>query len=251
MNARNSTANMQTSDRARAGPRHPGKAQAIDYGVEQLGIQSFASLEGGQAYGQWAFYAIDKPTVERGALVDLSPRRARGHLLSAIEQAAERPGMRVLDGTYSDPRTVTEIGQVDAILLFDVLLLMVNPDWDEVLELYAPATSSFVIANPQWERGETTVRLIELGRERYLEAVLPAKVHSELFDRLDEWHQGQDRLGRDITGVWQWGITDGDLKAKLSELGFSLEREWSLNRPPATDGFVIKTFVFRRRTAHP
>jgi hypothetical protein len=135
---------------------------------------------------------------------------------------------------------------VDAILFFDVLLRMVDPDWDRVLELYAPTTTCFVIANPQWERGETTVRLIDLGRDGYLEAVPPAKVHSELFDRLDEWHPGQYRPYRDITGVWQWGITDGDLKAKMGELGFSLEREWSLNRHPAADGFVIKTFVFSR-----
>jgi GT2 family glycosyltransferase len=236
----------QAPSRAQTGMLPPGKARAIDYAVEHLGIESFASVEGGPAYGQGAFYTIDRPTVQRGALVDLSPRRARGQLLSTIEQAAERPGMRVLDGAFSDPRTVTEIGQVDAMLFFDVLLRMVDPDWDQVLELYAPATSCFVIANPQWERGEATVRLIDLGREKYLEAVPPAEVHSELFDRLDEWHPGQDRPYRDITGVWQWGITDADLKAKLGELGFSLEREWSLNRHPTADGFVINTFVFSR-----
>jgi Sulfotransferase family len=224
----------------------PGKAGAIDYAVEQLGVESFASLEIATAYGQWAFYTIDKPTVQHGALVDLSPRRARGHLLSAIEQAGERPGMRVLDGAFWDPRAVAEIGQVDAILLFDVLMLIVDPDWDRVLELYAPATSCFVIANPQWERGGTTVRLIDLGREKFLEAVPPAKVHSELFDHLDEWHAGQDRPRRDITGIWQWGITDADLEAKMDELGFSLVREWSLSPPPETEGFVDKTFVFSR-----
>jgi Sulfotransferase family len=239
-------ASLQGSARARTGAPHPGKAQAIDYAVEQLGVESFASLEIAGAYGQWAFHTIDKRTVQSGALVDLSPRRARSHLLSAIEQAAERPGMRVLDGAFSDPRTVTEIGEVDAILLFDVLLLAVDPDWDQVLELYAPVTSGFVIANPQWERDKTTVRLIDLGREEYLEAVPPAKAHRELFDRLDEWHPGQHRPRRDITGIWQWGITDADLGAKMDELGFSLEREWSLDPPRKTKGFTYKTFVFTR-----
>jgi hypothetical protein len=242
----NGAASAEASPRERTGAPHPGKAQAIDYAVEQLGIESFASLEIAEAYGQWAFYTIDKPTVRRGALVDLRPRRARGHLLSAIEQAAEHPGMLVLDGAFSDPRTVTQLGQVDALLLYDVLLLMVDPDWDQVLELYAPATSCFVIANPQWERGEATVRLIDLGREKYLEAVPPAKPHSEFFDHLDEWHPGQHRPYRDITGVWQWGITDVDLEAKMGDLGFSLEHGWNLNRHPRANGFVIKSFVFSR-----
>ena len=184
--------------------------------------------------------------MERGALVDVSPRRAGDQLLNVIEQAAERPGMEVLDGSFADPATVADLGQVDAILLFDVLVGMVDPDWDRVLEMYAPATSSFVIANPQWELGETTVRLIDLGREKYLEAVPPAKFHTELFDRLDEWHPGQHRPYRDTAGIWQWGITDADLAAKLDELGFSLKHEWSLDPPVQTKGFVNKTFVFSR-----
>jgi hypothetical protein len=237
---------MQASARAQPNAPHPGKAQAIDYAVEQLGIESFASLEFDGIFGEWAFYTIDKPTVQHGALVDARARRARADLLSAIELAAERPGMRVLDRAFSDPRTVSEIGEVDAILLFDVLHHMVDPEWDQVLDLYAPVTASFVIANPQWERDETTVRLIDLGREQFLEAVPPTDTHAELFDRLDDWHKGQQRLYRDATDVWQWGVTDADLKAKLGELGFSVKREWEVSRPPQAKGFVNKAFVFSR-----
>jgi hypothetical protein len=103
-----------------------------------------------------------------------------------------------------------------------------------------------VIANPQWERDETTVRLIDLGREQFLEAVPPTDTHAELFDRLDDWHKGQQRLYRDATDVWQWGVTDADLKAKLGELGFSVKREWEVSRPPQAKGFVNKAFVFSR-----
>ena len=154
--------------------------------------------------------------------------------------------MIVLDGSFSDPETVAEIEQVDAMLLMDVLHRMVDPDWDEVLELYAPVTSSFVIANPQWERGETTVRLIDLGRDEYFKVVPPASRHGELFDRPDAWHAGQPRLRRDAPHVWQWGITDADLEAKLGELGFSLQQQRSFRPPEGADGFVNKTFVFGR-----
>ncbi len=172
--------------------------------------------------------------------------RAGDQLLNVIEHASERPGMEVLDTSFADPDTVSDLGQVDAILLFDVLVGMVDPDWDQLLELYAPATSSFVIANPQWELSETTVRLIDLGRERYLEAVPSAKFHTELFDRLDEWHPGQHRPYRDTRGLWQWGITDADLVTKLDALGFAMEQEWSLNSPVGTTGFLNKAFVFSR-----
>jgi hypothetical protein len=233
---------------AQAQPKgpHPGKAQAIDWAVEQLGIESFASLEFDGVLGEWAFYAIDKPTVQHGALVDARARRARAHLLSAVELAAEYPGMRVLDRAFADQSTVSEIGEVDAILMFDVLHHMVDPDWDQLLDLYAPVTSTFVIANPQWERSETTVRLIDLGREQFLDAVPPTESHTELFDRLDDLHKGQQRLFRDGTHVWQWGITDADLKAKLGELGFSVQHEWELGRLPQAEGFVNKVFVFSR-----
>jgi len=237
---------MQASAGAQPKAPHPGKAPAIDYAVEELGIESFASLEFDGIFGEWAFYTIDKPTIQHGALVDARARRARAHLLSAIELAAERPGMRVLDRAFSDPRTVSEIGEVDAILLFDVLHHMVDPAWDQVLDLYAPVTSSFVIANPQWERGETTVRLVDLGREQFLEAVPPTDTHAELFDRLDDWHKGQQRLYRDATHVWQRGITDADLKAKLGELGFSVKHEREVGRPSQAKGFVNKAFVFSR-----
>jgi GT2 family glycosyltransferase len=240
------TGRAQAAGPVQTGGPPAAKARAIDYVVDQLGIESFASLEHGSDYGQYAFYTIDKPEVQRGALVDLSPGRAGDQLLNVIEQAAERPGMEVLDSSFADPDTVTCLGQVDAILLFDVLLAMVDPDWDQVLEMYAPATSCFVIGNPQWELAETTVRLVDLGRERYLEAVPPGRFHTELFDRLDEWHPGQHRPYRDTRGIWQWGITDADLVAKLDELGFSLKHEWSLTPPVQTKGFLNKAFVFTR-----
>ncbi len=242
--------------KAPAGPPRPaapggGKLAAIDYAVEELGIESFASLERGQAYGQYAFYAIAKDGVERGALIEVGATRAGDFLLSAIEQAAEKPGIEILDGDFADPETIRKVGRVDAVFLYDVLLRLVAPDWDEVLELYAPVTSAFVIANPQWE-GDETVRLPELGRERFLEVVPPWPSHRRLFDRLDEWDAAESRRLRDTSQAWQWGITDADLEAKLSALGFAMVREWRLNRPPQSSGFVNKAFVFRRAaTAKP
>lgn len=230
-------------------PLPAGKARAIDYVVDELGVESFASLETGSAHGQYAFYAIEKAGVQRGTLVDVSARQPGALLLSTLDRAAEHPGMRVLDGAFADARTLTEIGEVDAVLLFDVLLRLVEPDWDRTLELYAPITSSFVIANPQWEGDGETTRLIELGREKFLEAVPPWGPHLELFDRLHEWHSSQQRPYRDTTDVWQWGITNSDLETKMAELGFSLARQWDLHPVPGATGFTNKALTFTRSDA--
>jgi Glycosyltransferase like family len=241
------TPEIETSSNGQTGTQVPGGMRlAVDYAVEQLGIESFASLELGATCGQVAFYTLKKPGVRQGALIDAGLVRAGDSMLSVIELASEHPGMRVLDGAASDPSTVTEIGQVDAILLSDVLVRLVDPDWNQVLEMYAQATSAFLITNPQWEDSEASIRLIELGRERYLKAVPPWPGIQTLFDRLDKWDSAQGRRYRDGSNVFQWGITDTDLVAKMSELGFSLERDWSLNQPPNTRGFINKAFVFRR-----
>ncbi|MEK6250802.1 MAG: glycosyltransferase [Actinomycetota bacterium] len=225
----------------------PGLGRAaIDCAFEDLGIESFASLEVGQACGQYAFYAIAQPGVERGRLINAGPTLPSAYLLSAIELAAERPGMDVVEGSVSDPETIAAIGQVDAVLLLDVLLHLVDPDWDDVLELYAPSTSSFVIANPQWERGDATVRLLDLGREKFLEAVPPWLGNVDLLDHLDEWDPAQQRPYRDSAQAWQWGITDADLRAKMDDLGFACVWELRLDQHPETDGFIDKAFVFAR-----
>lgn len=47
--------------------------------------------------------------------------------------------------------------------------------------------------------------------------------------------------------IWQWGITDSDLLAKMGALGFELEHEATLNPFWGTNGFVNKAFVFEHR----
>ena len=220
---------------------------AIDFAIKELGIASFADLDVGTTYGEHALYAIERPTVRSGALADARPTRARAEFLDAIDHAAERPGLRVVDGDAFDADTIDEIGEVDAVFLFNVLLHAVTPDWDRVLELYGAVTSCFVIANPQWRSGTETMRLIDLGRDRYLETVPTSAANREIFERLDEWSPAEQRPYRDSRAIWQWGITDAALKAKLEELGFGLDVERGHGAFAEADEFENKTFVFSRR----
>jgi hypothetical protein len=218
-----------------------GKLDAIDYAHTYLKIRSFADLGGiGSVFGQYSFYAIEKPGIDCGILVDLESNDWMQ------EQVAQRDGLSVIRGNFTSSEIADAVGDIDAVLLFDVLLHQVRPDWNHVLELYAPQTQCFIIANPQWEQTAETVRLIELGRERYLNAVPPSKRHEELFDRLDQVFEHFGRPFRDCPHVWQWGITDEDVLSTLGRLGFRLD--YMARHAPfwGANGFVNKAFVFSR-----
>ena len=80
-----------------------------------------------------------------------------------------------------------QIGKVDAITLFDVLLHQVNPDWDEILEMYAPSTTYFIIYNQQFVAADKTVRLLDLGYEDFFKNVPRAKdnpLYKEVFEKM-------------------------------------------------------------------
>jgi hypothetical protein len=48
----------------------------------------------------------------------------------------------LIEGNFGSPAVAQQLQNVDAILLFDVLLHQVSPDWDEILDLYATRTTS-------------------------------------------------------------------------------------------------------------
>jgi hypothetical protein len=67
--------------------------------------------------------------------------------------------VELVEGNFGDDGVASLVGQVDAVLMFDVLLHQVSPsDWRRVLSLYAPRTQAFALVGPWW-RGETTIRL--------------------------------------------------------------------------------------------
>ena len=121
---------------------------------------------------------------------------------------------------FGEPAITAQVGKVDAIVMFDVLLHQVAPDWHEVLELYAANTRAFVLAGPWYNEGADSVRLLDLGGA--LATVPSQDTHEGLFGRLDEINPRRGRPWRDVHDIWQWGITDEDLRRRMRALGFSL-----------------------------
>jgi hypothetical protein len=189
----------------------------------------------------YALHLARKPGVERVLAVD------ENFTPAASAAVARRRNAEQLEGNFADERVREAVGPVDAIMMFDVLLHQVAPDWDELLERWAAQTSCVILAGPWYRAGRgETVRLIELGEERYLDIVCEQEIHAGLFERLDQVNEQRGRPWRDVHDIWQWGITDADLRERMAGLGFELafyENHGSWRGLPA---FSSGAYVFAR-----
>jgi hypothetical protein len=221
------------------------KLEVIDYCFEQLGARSFADLGGVWGIdGAYARYATDAHSPERGVVVDESFTERY------LELERTLPGLTHLRGNFGQPDVARSLGELDVAMFFDVLLHQVDPDWDQVLAIYAPICRRIAIVQPQWN-GPETVRLLELGEAAYVAAIpedeaAHGSVYDGLFERLDEINEQRGRPWRNVHDIWQWGITDRDLIDRMAELGFGLRL--SENKGPwrGLEQFHEGAFVFER-----
>jgi hypothetical protein len=220
------------------------KKELIDYVGESLGARSFADLGGVWAVnGTYSFHALSNG-FEQGTLVDT-------HLTEALaDRAALEPRLRVIQGNFGDASVAASVGQVDAVLLFDVLLHQVAPDWREVLSMYAAHTDCYVIVNPQWIGRERVVRLLDLGEDEYFQNVPHQRdegIYEDLFERLDQVHPDHGgRPWRDVHHIWQWGLSDASLVGALHDLGYRIQRFVNNGAFCGLPRFECHGFVFAR-----
>ncbi len=199
----------------------PDKLKLIDFAFSNLPLKSFADLGGvwGVNAG-YTFYTLKNYTVARACLVDTNFNEI------VRQEKKKYPRLQIIEGNFGDPAVAATVGRVDVIFLFDVLLHQVKPDWDEILQMYASRTNTFIIFNQQYVDAARTVRLLDLGKEEYFR-IIPHSIeegqYRQVFEKMYEMHPVHNRIYRDIHNVWQWGITDADLRAKMSELGFEMK----------------------------
>lgn len=158
-----------------------------------------------------------------------------------------------MQGNFGDKHIAREVGQVDAIILFDVLLHQVTPDWDQILEMYAPQTQCLIIFNQQWIGSNFTVRLLDLGEKEYFQNVphtSTEKPYDDLFQKLYQKHPDHDRIWKDVHHIWQWGITDDDLLSKVEVLGFRMQFYKNCGKIGNLNNFENHAFVFSKSSSH-
>jgi hypothetical protein len=217
------------------------KLEALDVAHRRFRLRSAADLGAVWAVdAAYTFHLADQAGVESVTAVD------DDFTATATRAASRRDNVRLLRGNFGDATVAAQVGQVDAVVMFDGLLHQVSPDWDEVLELYAPSTRVFVLAGPWYTASPTSVRLLDLGEERYLATVPSQVTHDGLFDRLDEINPTRHRPWRDVHDIWQWGITDQDLRQRMRSLGFTLAHFENHGAWRSLSSFDNAAYVFAR-----
>lgn len=226
-------------------PLVQSKLDIIDIAINRMKVQTFADLGGvwGVEAG-YTFYALSRGA-KAGVLVDT-------HLTDTVlEKARGYPQLRVIGGNFGATAVASEVGEVDAVFLFDTLLHQVAPDWDSILELYSRYARCLLIYNQQWIGRGRRVRLLDLGEEEYFRNVPHAPgegPYAGLFAKLHTLHPDHgDRLWRDAHHIWQWGITDADLLGKMQDLGYRFRFFANDGRFGQLDNFENHAFVFSRR----
>jgi glycosyltransferase involved in cell wall biosynthesis len=208
---------------------------------------SFADLGGvWNVDGAYTFYTLNEFGARNAFLVDLNFTEA------SIFKSQAEGALKLIRGDFGEKSVVQQIGNVDAIFLFDVLLHQVKPDWNDILKAYSEHTRYIVIHNQQWTGSEHTVRLLDLGRDEYFKNIPPGHeelpTYMALFDKIkEETDPCETRSSRDTPSVWQWGITDRDLIETMDKLGFKMQYYKNSGRFGSLPNFENHGFVFQKK----
>lgn len=114
------------------------KLALINFAFTSQKALSFADLGGVWGVdGGYTFYTLDTFNPTKGILVDAHPTEL------TLLQSKEYSQIRFIKGNFGEKSISQEVGPIDAVFLFDVLLHQVAPNWDEVLEIYSHQTQYF------------------------------------------------------------------------------------------------------------
>jgi len=213
------------------------KTNLIDMYFKKPNHTSFADLGGvwGVEAG-YTFYTLQKYKITKGYLFDEDIHAC------VKTEANQYSQLELHEMDFRSPKAVEKIPHVDAIFLFYILLHQVNPNWDELLKMYAPKTDAFLIVAPQWD-GEKTIRLFDLGKDEYFKQVPHEPTYGKHYPKLfgPQHHEVEN-----VSNIWQWGITDKDLIDVMHQMDFHLtfyaqHEQWGKSR------FMDTSFIFERR----
>jgi hypothetical protein len=222
------------------------KLKLIDFSLRTAypSARTFADLGGvWKVNGGYSRYAARRPQITRGFLVDTDfPPQVR-------TQLEREPRLQLISGDFTSNDVAQQIGQVDVVFLFDVLLHQANPSWVDVLGMYARIAPCISIFNQQYVRGNSTVRLTSLSLDEYMSIAPKGRedVYRYVYAHADEIHPEYRKPWRDIHNVFQWGITDNDLRRVMSMLGYREVFYRSYGRFSDLPAFENHGFVFVRR----
>jgi hypothetical protein len=205
--------------------------------------KSFADLGGvWRVNAAYTIHTLKRCGAQRGVLVDTD------YPDGLKEKVRKYPQLTVVEGDFGLAATAKAVGDVDVTYLFDVLLHQANPDWDDVLSLYANSTRCFVIYNQQFIRGDDAVRLTDLPFKEYVELTSDYRYELQryVYDHKAEMHPQYNKPWGDIHNIAQWGITDRALRSTMADLGYKEVHFSNHGRFLDLPAFENHAFVFCR-----
>lgn len=195
------------------------KLRLIDHTFKKIipEARTFADLGGvWNVNAGYTLYTLRNHAITKGMLVDTNFPDGLQETLSQYKN------LSVIHGDFSHDDTVAAVGKSDVVFFFDVLLHQANPSWSDILKKYAANVSCFVIFNQQYIRGTKTVRLTDLPIDEYI-AIAPQgreATYRYVYDHAREIHPEYNKPWKDIHNIFQWGITDEDLRSTMEGFGF-------------------------------
>ena len=201
-------------------PVDPNKMQLAILAASKHHVRSFADL--GACWGVNAGYSIgllDSFPIDLGFVVDQTVTSL------SRERGKKFPQLQFVTGLLGDTDVISNIPSLDALLMYDILLHQVAPNWDDFLTRWSKKARVLVIYNQMWAQTEKTIRFIERGVEWYKKNVYHTNSQTidEWFRTLDETDPATRRKRRNLHQFWQFGITTNDLTNHLQKLGYRLD----------------------------
>jgi hypothetical protein len=155
---------------------------------------------------------------------------------SAVAACAGMDNSEIIAGNFGDEAICQQVGNVDAVIMFWILLHQVNPNWDKLLTMYSRNSEIMIIGNPQW-RGEHTIRLFELGQDEYCKNVPIYRDVKKIFEA-KKWSGSHE--------YWQWGITDNDLIDTMKKLGYKMAYYINCGKFDSLPNFDDCYYIFKK-----
>jgi hypothetical protein len=201
-------------------PPVPARLALGNRAAKRHNIRSFADL--GACFGVHAAYTrdlIENNEIEKAYVLDQFVTKL------ARERCAPFQQIQFVTGLLGDASVVRQVPNVDALLMYSILLHQVAPNWDDFIRLWAEKARVIIIINQNWKAGPETLRLPDQGLDWYLKWAFwtDEAATRAWFNQADQPDPLTGRKRRDLHQFWQWGITTEDLILHLRSIGFRLD----------------------------
>ena len=224
---------------------NPEKLALIDHVFRELfpEARSFADLGGvWNVDAAYTDHTLTHHTIERGFLVDTH------YTNRAINRLKAFTHLHRIQSDFMKDEVIDAIHGVDVVYFFDVLLHQADPDWNDVLAKYARASRCFVVYNQQYIGGEETVRLTDMSLEEY-KRLVPRRsddFYKFVFEHPNQIDEATGKPLKSMHSIWQWGITDRDLRRVMGDLGYEEVHYRNYGQFSNLPAFEDHSFVFMR-----